>query len=439
MTSFQPHLGRVRLQATTGARQGLQQDVTVRALLNHPDCRPSANMKRLPASSRGCQPAGVGDLTDAQRDIVAVRYAHLMEAETGFRGGDRHRALPGEPRPGYDPETTTLTQRRVAKVAELRALPDADAAMLGLKHVSIRTLERWAGAVRRFGPAGLINGSWVRRGGGHPAIVPEVREAIFAVRHETLHRSRVSMKTKDGMIRQYVTDRSPGVKVPSYATLRRVWREWFGPSGARQKYQRSAAALDAAHGKHRSERVVVHRPGQVVALDTTEMAVLVRETVFGDPVAVHLTLALDVYTHSIVAFRLTMVSDTSTDVAMLLRDIMMPLPLREGWGEDMEWPYPGVPASLVAEFAGHRVAGLPFFAPETVTTDHGSVYKNHHLVGVQHAIGCNILPARVLRPTDKAAVEGVSRRSSRCCWSICRAGGEWTPPTVALTLRPMPC
>jgi transposase InsO family protein len=151
--------------------------------------------------------------------------------------------------------------------------------------------------------------------------------------------------------------------------------------------------------------VVVHRPGQVVALDTTEMAVLVRETVFGDPVAVHLTLALDVYTHSIVAFRLTMVSDTSTDVAMLLRDIMMPLPLREGWGEDMEWPYPGVPASLVAEFAGHRVAGLPFFAPETVTTDHGSVYKNHHLVGVQHAIGCNILPARVLRPTDKAAVE----------------------------------
>jgi hypothetical protein len=41
----------------------------------------------------------------------------------------------------------------------------------------------------------------------------------------------------------------------------------------------------------------------------------------------------------------------------------------------MEWPYPGVPAELVAEFAGHKVGGLPFFAPETVTTDHGSVYK----------------------------------------------------------------
>jgi hypothetical protein len=92
-------------------------------------------------------------------------------------------------------------------------------------------------------------------------------------------------------------------------------------------------------------------------------------------------------------------------VAMLLRDVMMPLPLRADWGQDMEWPYPGIPASLVASFAGHKVAGLPFFAPETVTTDHGSVYKNHHLVEVQRVIGANILPSRVLRPTDKQAVE----------------------------------
>ena len=90
---------------------------------------------------------------------------------------------------------------------------------------------------------------------------------------------------------------------------------------------------------------------------------------------------------------------------MLLRDVMMPLPLRADWGQDMEWPYPGIPASLVASFAGHKVAGLPFFAPETVTTDHGSVYKNHHLVEVQRVIGANILPSRVLRPTDKQAVE----------------------------------
>ncbi|MFE4825533.1 hypothetical protein [Streptomyces sp. NPDC056672] len=60
---------------------------------------------------------------------------------------------------------------------------------------------------------------------------------------------------------------------------------------------------------------------------------------------------------------------------------------------------------MIAEFAGHRVAALPFFAPETVTTDHGGPYKNHDLVEAEREIGCRILPARVLRQTDKFAVE----------------------------------
>lgn len=90
---------------------------------------------------------------------------------------------------------------------------------------------------------------------------------------------------------------------------------------------------------------------------------------------------------------------------MLLRDVMLPLPMRQDWGEEVEWPYPGVPAALVAEFAGHKVAGLPFFAPETVTSDHGSVYKNHHIVAVTRRLGIDLLPARAMRPTDKAACE----------------------------------
>ena len=64
-----------------------------------------------------------------------------------------------------------------------------------------------------------------------------------------------------------------------------------------------------------------------------------------------------------------------------------------------------VPAGVVASFAGHRVAGLPFFAPETVTTDHGGPYKSHAVVDAQRVLGCNILPARTLRPQDKAACE----------------------------------
>jgi hypothetical protein len=81
------------------------------------------------------------------------------------------------------------------------------------------------------------------------------------------------MATRDRLIRQYVAERhGPEVGVPSYWTLWRTWGEWFGPDGSRQRYARSAAAAPLT-GRH----VVVHRPGQVVALDTTVLPVKVRE------------------------------------------------------------------------------------------------------------------------------------------------------------------
>ncbi|MFE0380345.1 hypothetical protein ACFW1M_33365 [Streptomyces inhibens] len=105
-----------------------------------------------------------------------------------------------------------------------------------------------------------------------------------------------------------------------------------------------------------------------MVLDTTPLPVKVLDDVFAEPISVDLTLALDGFTHSLVAFRLTPGSDSSVEVAMLLRDVMLPLPMRPGWGPEMEWPYPGAPAALVAEFAGHPVAGRPFFTPDTVTS-----------------------------------------------------------------------
>ncbi|MFI1168498.1 hypothetical protein ACH4UM_34200 [Streptomyces sp. NPDC020801] len=70
----------------------------------------------------------------------------------------------------------------------------------------------------------------------------------------------------------------------------------------------------------------------------------------------HRAPAREVCTHSLVAFRLTLVSDTSVDVAMVLRDVTMPLPMRADWGEDLEWPYPGLPAAVVAEFGASKHA-----------------------------------------------------------------------------------
>jgi hypothetical protein len=74
VTCFQPHMGRVRLQLTTGARRGLEQDVTVRALLNHRDCRPSRTRKdcQSPAGAVSRQAPGIRIDVDGKVTKVAA-------------------------------------------------------------------------------------------------------------------------------------------------------------------------------------------------------------------------------------------------------------------------------------------------------------------------------------------------------------------------------
>jgi hypothetical protein len=272
--------GRVLLSA-----DGEERWRSIQWLAHHRDCR------SVPAESdenTGLvgQPPSLDDLTEYQREVVRLRAAHLLETETGFRGGDPSHPAPREPRPAYDPQSTTLGQRRRAKVAELKALCVDEAALLGLGRVSERTLKRMAAAWRESGPVGCIDRRWLRASHGRPSITEEIREAIFAVRAESLHRSKMSMQARCIQIHQYVAEKfGSQVHVPCYWTLPAVWLEWFGPGGTRQRYARSAAAVDTSQA-----HVVVHRPGQVVALDTTILPVKVRDGVFGDPVSTHLTL-----------------------------------------------------------------------------------------------------------------------------------------------------
>ena len=58
------------------------------------------------------QTSRVEDLDAAGQERARIRMAHVLEAETGYRSGSPFWAEPGEPRPEYDPQRTTLTQRR---------------------------------------------------------------------------------------------------------------------------------------------------------------------------------------------------------------------------------------------------------------------------------------------------------------------------------------
>ena len=48
-------------------------------------------------AGRAGQPPVMEDLAGYQREVVRLRVAHLLEAETGFRSGDRLHAGPGSP------------------------------------------------------------------------------------------------------------------------------------------------------------------------------------------------------------------------------------------------------------------------------------------------------------------------------------------------------
>jgi hypothetical protein len=154
----EPQYGQMVL---VGAATGERMRVTLRFLVNHPDCRASTRSAGR-AADRGRQPATAGDLTDQQREIVRLRIAHLLEVETGYRSGDPLRPAQGESRWCFDPASTTLTQRRRAKVAELAALGRDEARLLSLDRVGYRTLIRWEVRRRRFGAVGCADDRWLQ-------------------------------------------------------------------------------------------------------------------------------------------------------------------------------------------------------------------------------------------------------------------------------------
>lgn len=94
------------------------------------------------------------------------KAAHFLDAGSGYRSGSQHCAQKGKPRPEYDPERTTLTERRLAKVAELKAPHPHDARQIRPGQISERTLQRWSAAWPEQGITGLADARSPRYCGG---------------------------------------------------------------------------------------------------------------------------------------------------------------------------------------------------------------------------------------------------------------------------------
>lgn len=331
---------------------------------------------------------------DETRQQAQELLAHLNEVETGYRSGRADEALPDEPRPEYDPTVTTLEQRLHTKGEELE--------------VHVRTLKRYRSNYRKHGLMGLVDKRAARM--RPERLDPRVKEAILAVLDELTYQSTVSK----GRIRRLVERRLDAtygvgaVPLPAESTflrhLNRIARAQNAAGSARGR--RSAANRPETPYR----RIHVNRPGEVVLIDSTPLDVFALDPVSFEWLQLDLTIALDLYTRSIVAAVLTPSGTRGVDLALLLRDVIGPKPLPHG--ATGGWCYTGIPEEIVIAldpgFDG-QVAGIPAIVPETVVVDHGKPYLSQTFKDACARLGITVQLARPKTPTDKAHVERAFR------------------------------
>jgi transposase InsO family protein len=154
-------------------------------------------------------------------------------------------------------------------------------------------------------------------------------------------------------------------------------------------------------------RLVATRPGEYLLLDTTTLDVFAMDPVTLRWVGLELTIAVDLYSRSVVALRLSPVSTKSVDASLVLFEAICPDSRARTGGGIL--PYAGVPSRVLIAPGDRPGFGLPGVAPETVVIDHAKIYMSAHLRSVCQRFGISIQPARPFQPTDKAVVERIFR------------------------------
>ena len=335
----------------------------------------------------------LASLTNKQaRDDALELEAHLYEATTGFRSGSSFDLLPGEPRPQYHPDLL-LSERVVTKAAEL-----------GLTERRIwQLLEEW----EEKGLWALVDGRKARLKNPlrniDERVITAIREQAAAEQRDSS--SSVSTRFRRRTQNRLDADYGPGtVELPKPDTFRRVVKLLLHHSPSDPAYQRIS---DANQPDRTFGNVIAHRPGQVVMLDTTPLDVLAYDPAMNDTYNVELTVAIDVATRSLLAWRLTPLGTKAIDIGLLLADVMTPEPMRPAWADALRYQMLRVPferhLSVDERLAG--AAAKPVVYPETLLYDHGKPYKSDVVKRACRKWRIDLQDARKLKPTDKPHVE----------------------------------
>jgi transposase InsO family protein len=362
--------------------------------LSHLLACPGTRLLDAPAGPAALPAAGTSGLTAAEADELRRLAGHVREVLTGYANGSEALALPGEPRPEYDPGTPKLDRCR-AKAAELG--------------VSVMTVRRMIWRFEADGPEGLIDQRRQRR--KDPLAGADARWLDMARRVLAEH-TEASKPTQDLILAEIAArlaaEQGDGtVPAPKPTRSRALLREISKGTSAfgGTKAKREIAGRPAApYGRLRAMR-----PGEYLLLDTTRLDVFAMDPVTLRWVQAELTIAMDLYDRCVTGLRLTPVSTKAVDAAAVLFESVRPLPEPAAGHADARAPYHGLPDQVIIDAArlvtkeGEPL--LPSVAAETIVVDHGKIYLSEHLMSACARLGISVQPARVYQATDKAALE----------------------------------
>jgi transposase InsO family protein len=326
------------------------------------------------------------DPDEAQR--VRELERHLLEVYAP--------ELAGAALPDYAASLPVGTRER-NKLRELAAL--------GMT-VGLSTLRRWHARHEAEGLIGLLDRRQLRRasptGQVDERVVDVLREVLREQRDlSTGTRGRVVLQAQRLLEERYGPE---GVVLPSRATLYRVIATLAKGTYAFDHARTRRSNANRPKGSY--TRTHASRPGEVVQFDTTRLDVLgLYDT---DTVgAVELTIALDVHTRSILAWRLTPADTKAVDAALLLAQILTPEFMRPGWRETLQMAHAVVPYQRLVSLDQRLelAAARPVMLPENVVVDRAKIYASETFTRACRRLGISVQPTRPYTATDKAIIE----------------------------------
>ena len=321
---------------------------------------------------------------------------HMLELTTGYRSGDPAAPAPGEPREGFDP-SLPMRQRVAAKAAELG---------IGTSTLWYR-LQKWRAAGSTT--FGLVDRRSTTARLSHPlaGADPRVIEAItvqhgIEVDESTGDMNRFNRRVQNRLDAEYGKGE---VQLPVMTTFRR-WTEAILPG----LHTTGSAVTRRTTGNRPGdsyEAVTASRVGEVVMLDTTPLDVLCYDPVEDITYTIELTIAIDVASRSILAWRFKPFGTKAADAGALIGDAMTPEPMRPGWPDKLRHSALKLACepllSLDERFAA--AAARPVVFPEKIIIDHGKAFASQAVKDACRRYGISIQDARAYRPTDKPQVE----------------------------------